>query len=405
MFRQGNDILNRIEFNLNANLEKISVKHKEKEKVLDQIKKNKKDMITLLDQVNNSIDNKEGFLYVKTKDSGEYFKKRYFKIHNGNFIYFKLKKGTDIIDISKPIVLCNLLLSNVKKNDKEYDYPYCFEIISVNNKSSFLLQAETEVGAEEWFYCLRNAISNSISYYKDTPNIPENDSNHSDNKDCLIEKLINNNKCTDCDSDHPTWCSINWLCLICIDCSGVHRSLGVQISKIRSMRLDNLEPELIELIDMMNQEKINKILEEMIKSYEKPKPNSLFSEKEQYIINKYKNKKYLRKPTKDNNKIHLDEESYAFNIFKFIEKDDLINIYYYLKQDVCDINKIYDYDKEKYTFLHHSAKLGKINCFKLLTILGSDIQIIDNKNFKAIDYATMYKNVLYLKYSQISVIT
>jgi excinuclease UvrABC ATPase subunit len=211
----------------------------------------------------------------------------------------------------------------------------------------------------------------------------------------LIEKLINNSKCVDCDSEYPTWCSINWLCLICIDCSGVHRSLGVQISKIRSLRLDNLEPELIELIDTMGQDKINKILEEYIKTYDKPKPNSMFSEKESFIINKYKNRKYLKKPGKESQIKNLSEEdSYAYNIFKFIEKDDLINIYFYLKQNVCDINKQYDCDKEKYTFLHHCAKLGKTNSFKLLTILGAEVQSVDSKSFKVIDYATMYKNVI-----------
>jgi hypothetical protein len=398
LFRQGNEILNKIEYNVNANLEKVSVKYKEKEKIVDEVRRSKKDLIKAFDAVNQSIESKEGFLYVKTKDTNEYFKKRYFKIHNGNLVYFKLKKGTDQIDLSNHYTLCNLVLSNAKRNEKEYDFPFCFELISATNKKSFILQGETEKEAEEWVCAIRNAIASSISAYKNQSPKKDNDlaylmsdsySEKSDSKkDNMIDKLVSSNKCTDCEADSPTWCSINWLCLICIDCSGVHRSLGVQISKIRSLRLDNLEPELIDVLDVIGQDKINSILECGVKSYEKPKPNSMFSDKEVYITNKYKFKKYMRLPVSKSGDVN-----YPLHVFKYIENDSLISIYHLLKMDLCEINKLYDCEKEKYSFLHHSAKKGKVNAFKLLFLLGADLQQPDVKNLKPIDYATIYKNV------------
>lgn len=398
LFRQGNEILNKIEYNVNANLEKVSVKYKEKDKIVDEVRRSKKNLIKAFDAVNQNIESKEGFLYVKTKDSNEYFKKRYFKIHNGNLVFFKLKKGTDQVDLSNHFTLCNLVLSNAKRNEKEYDFPYCFELICATNKKSFILQGETEKEAEEWVFAIRNAIASSISAYKNQSPKKDNDmaylmtesySEKSDSKkDNLIEKLVSSNKCRDCEAESPTWCSINWLCLICIDCSGVHRSLGVQISKIRSLRLDNLEPELIDVLDVIGQDKINSVLETGVKSYEKPKPNSMFSDKEVYITNKYKFKKYMRIPVNKSGDLNYPQQ-----IFKFIESDSLISIYHLLKMDLCEINKLYDCEKEKYSFLHHSAKKGKVNAFKLLFLLGAELQQTDVKNLKPIDYATMYKNV------------
>ena len=43
----------------------------------------------------------------------------------------------------------------------------------------------------------------------------------------------------------PEWASLNLGCLLCIECSGVHRMLGSHISRVRSLALDEWTPELI----------------------------------------------------------------------------------------------------------------------------------------------------------------
>lgn len=74
-------------------------------------------------------------------------------------------------------------------------------------------------------------------------------------------KIPGNDKCCDCGSEEPRWASINLGITLCIACSGVHRSLGVHYSKVRSLTLDGWEPEIVKVMMELGNNAINDIYE------------------------------------------------------------------------------------------------------------------------------------------------
>ena len=58
----------------------------------------------------------------------------------------------------------------------------------------------------------------------------------------------------------PDWCLINYGAMVCIECSGIHRSLGTHVSKVRSALLDKWEPELLAVMSALGNEAVNEIL-------------------------------------------------------------------------------------------------------------------------------------------------
>ncbi|KAJ8754606.1 hypothetical protein K2173_010697 [Erythroxylum novogranatense] len=102
-------------------------------------------------------------------------------------------------------------------------------------------------------------------------------------------RLPENRECADCKAKGPRWASVNLGIFICMQCSGIHRSLGVHISKVRSATLDTWLPEQVAFIHSMGNEKANNYWESELP------PNYDRVGIENFIHAKYEEKRWVPK--------------------------------------------------------------------------------------------------------------
>ncbi|CAL5341901.1 unnamed protein product [Camellia sinensis] len=105
-------------------------------------------------------------------------------------------------------------------------------------------------------------------------------------------KLPENRECADCKSKGPRWASVNLGIFVCMQCSGIHRSPGVHISKVRSATLDTWLPEQVAFIQSMGNEKANSYWEAELP------PNYNRVGIENFIRAKYEEKRWVAKDGK-----------------------------------------------------------------------------------------------------------
>uniref|UniRef100_A0A3Q0QZY8 Small ArfGAP2 n=1 Tax=Amphilophus citrinellus TaxID=61819 RepID=A0A3Q0QZY8_AMPCI len=105
--------------------------------------------------------------------------------------------------------------------------------------------------------------------------------------------LEENKYCADCESKGPRWASWNLGIFICIRCAGIHRNLGVHISKVKSVNLDQWTQEQVQCVQEMGNAKAKRLYEAFLpECFQRPETDQAA---EIFIRDKYEKKKYIDK--------------------------------------------------------------------------------------------------------------
>jgi hypothetical protein len=78
----------------------------------------------------------------------------------------------------------------------------------------------------------------------------------------IVKSLEGNNICADCEQTNPTWCSVSFGILLCLECSGKHRGLGTHISFVRSLDMDSFNPKQIQIMKIGGNKQCNSYLQD-----------------------------------------------------------------------------------------------------------------------------------------------
>ncbi|XP_048863697.1 stromal membrane-associated protein 1-like [Brienomyrus brachyistius] len=112
----------------------------------------------------------------------------------------------------------------------------------------------------------------------------------------ILSKMLreeDNKYCADCEAKGPRWASWNLGVFICIRCAGIHRNLGVHISRVKSVNLDQWTPEQIQSIQDMGNTKARLLYEgHLPQNFRRPQTDQAV---EFFIRDKYERKKYYDK--------------------------------------------------------------------------------------------------------------
>uniref|UniRef100_A0A8C5A567 ArfGAP with SH3 domain, ankyrin repeat and PH domain 1 n=1 Tax=Gadus morhua TaxID=8049 RepID=A0A8C5A567_GADMO len=231
---------------------------------------------------------KKGYLMKKSDGLRKVWQRRQCSVKGG---ILTIAHGTS----NRQPVKLNLLTCQVKPSAEDRK---CFDLISHNRTYHF--QAEDEQEFVIWVSVLTNSKEEALNMaFRGEQSSAGEGGGLEDLTKAIIEDVLRmpgNHTCCDCGAADPKWLSTNLGILTCIECSGIHREMGVHISRIQSMELDKLGTSELLLAKNIGNSSFNEIMEGNLTSPSpKPTPSSDMTARKEFINSKYVDHRFARK--------------------------------------------------------------------------------------------------------------
>uniref|UniRef100_A0A0N4UAS0 Arf-GAP with coiled-coil, ANK repeat and PH domain-containing protein 2 n=1 Tax=Dracunculus medinensis TaxID=318479 RepID=A0A0N4UAS0_DRAME len=333
----------------------------------------------------------EGYLFKRATNAFKTWHRRWFQIKDNKLIYSHRSVAMETPTVMEP----DLKLCLVRSAPPSVDRASCFELIT---PSKFhLLQADSDALCNAWIRALQRTIHHLHEVDDNLDNFKPAISSVSDSstltncfRDTLLTELWQipgNEKCADCGAKAPKWASINLGALICIECCGIHRSFGVQVSKVRSLTMDSLEPEQRKLMLALGNRVVNSVyLAHLPESNIVPppsKPTSSRPAREAWIKAKYIEKRFVRKSSERvRNFAHLraegcflrarDDDGDGIRVLEAAKSGNITSLIRLIAEGV-DINSTF----ANTTALHAVLKNGDCVMVEFLLLNGAKVNALD----------------------------
>ncbi|KAI7865133.1 hypothetical protein BDF14DRAFT_1827454 [Spinellus fusiger] len=351
--------------------------------------------------------NKAGYLFERKGGRVlQSWTRKYFSIE-GEYLVCSIRGSRATKEEEQPSSY-SLSVCSIKPCDA-YDRRFCFELISP--QKVVVLQAENEKDLHEWINSLRMVNQKALNSDKPpqplpplhrrgvsdmTPSmkingLPGISGSYSEKDRELLRSVRNkagNAACADCKAKEPEWASTNLGVIVCIACSGIHRSLGVHVSKVRSVVLDKWETEALEVMVDLGNTVANSVFEENIPSDMNAfqiRSDSLPADRDLWITEKYVKRSFVAHEQGE------DAETVNQILWNAATESNIPKALLYLAKGANVDYK--NPDSGLQTALHTSVQQGNEVMVEFLLQWSSNVNYTDEKGWTTLHYAATSNNV------------